>query len=110
MELTQAGGSEVQHRGGVAAGVHHMILVLKDQAAAPRLWRAEPLVFIITLHLGAEGLALTLGTETAALRIVSALNTRLRVQASFGPSALSLSDDPWWKLWSCRGPTQAWSR
>lgn len=63
MGLTQAGDSEVQHRGTVAAGVHHVILVLKDQAAARRR-RTEPVVFILTIHLSAEVLRLTLGKET----------------------------------------------
>lgn len=63
MELTQAGDSEVQHRGTVAAGVHHVILVLKDQAAACRR-QTEPILFIITIHLSAEVLCLTLGKET----------------------------------------------
>lgn len=68
--LTQAGDSEVQHRGTVAAGVHYMILVLQYQAAAFRR-RAEPvvsiiviiLIVIIIIHLGAELLSLTLGKE-----------------------------------------------
>lgn len=63
--LTQAGDSEVQHRGTVAAGVHYMVLVLKYQAAAFRR-RTEPVVsiiVIIVIHLGAELLGLTLGKE-----------------------------------------------
>lgn len=58
MELTQAEGSEVQHRGTVAAGVDDVVLVLQHQAAAFRQ-RTEPLVFI-----GAQLLTLTLGKET----------------------------------------------
>lgn len=60
MELTQAGDSEVQHRGTVAAGVHDMILVLKYPVAASTRG-TEPVVFIITIHLSAEVLSLKLG-------------------------------------------------
>lgn len=63
MGLTQAEGSEVQHRSIVAAGVHYMILVLKYQAAAFRQ-RTKPIVFIITAHLSAEVLKVTLWKET----------------------------------------------
>lgn len=63
MELTQAGDSEVQHRGTVAAGVHDMILVLKYPVAASTRG-TEPIVFIITIHLSAEVLGLTLGKQT----------------------------------------------
>lgn len=61
MELTQAGDSEVQHRGTVAAGVHDMILVLKYPVAASTRGTEPVVVFIITIHLSAEVLALTLG-------------------------------------------------
>ena len=63
VEPTQAGDSEVEHRAAVAAGVDHMILRLKDQAAAFRR-RTQPGVFIVAVPLGAQGLSLTLEKET----------------------------------------------